>query len=670
MACVRLAKRLVDDGKSVLLPYQSRFVKVSRRLDAEPVSCQRNAFAKNHRPFAYLKIMPNIHILPEHLANQIAAGEVIERPASVIKELLENSLDAGATRLEIEAEGGGAKLLKVIDNGCGMDEDDVLLCLERHGTSKIRQAADLDGIATLGFRGEAIPSIAAVSRFSIISRPQNAELGAKATVEYGKLTAAHAVGCGKGTVIEARFLFGNTPARRKFLRSARTELHHIDEIVRTYALAHPEIGFVLRLDGREVFSLAPGQSLEERLRLLLQRAGAFIAVARRSQNLAINGLLLPPELGASAGTMLRLFVNGRAVRDRLFSHAVAEGMTGFLMKGRFPAGALHLSLPAGDVDVNVHPAKHEVRFRHGQDVHAFIVEAVRQAMRIEQRHSQERIFSPALRPEGSARPLASPPGLGQHPVSPWHQCDELEEGRALATAEPEMRRDESAEIRRHLAPAAPPGGMNFQDALEEAPAPANMFAASDELAGLRVVGQAASLYILCENAEGLVIIDQHAAHERLLYEELLAAYEARQLAGQRLLFPLSIELSPGQARILENRRDELSRLGFAIEEFGGATHIITAAPAFAADSDPATLLLQILQQFSEDKGDHSHPLTDILAGMACKAAVKAGRELNEAEIRELLKKMAKADMFSHCPHGRPVARIFSHKEVRQWFYRG
>jgi len=629
--------------------------------------------------------MPKIHILPEQLANQIAAGEVIERPASVIKELIENSLDAGATKLEIEVEGGGAKLLRVIDNGAGMDEDDVLLSLERHGTSKISDAADLGGITTLGFRGEAIPSIASVSRFTIVSRPQEAELGTKAVMEYGKLTAVHAAGCPQGTVMEARTLFGNTPARRKFLRSDRTELHHIEEIVRTYALAHPQAGFALRVDGREVFTLVPGQTLEDRLRALLPKAPAALIGVRLASDdgLALSGLLLPPEQGASSGGLLRLFVNGRAVRDRLFSHAVAEGMIGFLMKGRFAAGALHLTIAPGDVDVNVHPAKHEVRFRHSQRVHTFIVEAVRQGMRVEQRNYQEKIFAPALRPDTEPTPLEPPPGLA-------HRWPSAVEDEAPGTAEPVNPISYGARSAARAVPTAPerpyPPAQPFTGRLAETPAPtapsansparpiaspspAPMFASPDGIAGLRLIGQAANLYIICENRDGLVIIDQHAAHERLLYEELLASYQTQKLAGQRLLFPVSLELSPRQGQILEQRREEFTRLGFEIEEFGGATHIIKAVPAFAADSDPAALLIDLLRQFTEDRGDHTHLLEDILASMACKAAVKAGREMNEEETHELLRKMAQADLFSHCPHGRPVVRRFSHQEVKQWFYR-
>jgi DNA mismatch repair protein MutL len=625
--------------------------------------------------------MPKIHILPEQLANQIAAGEVIERPASVIKELIENSLDAGASKLEIEVEGGGARLLRVIDNGCGMDEDDVLLCLERHGTSKISAATDLDGITTLGFRGEAIPSIASVSRFTIVSRPQEAQLGTKAVMEYGKLAAVHAAGCPQGTVMEARALFGNIPARRKFLRSARTELHHIDEIVRTYALAHPQVAFALRVDGREVFTLPPRQTLEDRLRALLAKAPtALIGVRRSGDGLSLSGLLLPPEQGASSGAMLRLFVNGRAVRDRLFSHAVAEGMTGFLMKGRFAAGALHLSIDPGQVDVNVHPAKHEVRFRHGQEVHDFVAEAVRQAMRVEQRNYQEKIFSPALRPDVQPTPLEPPAGLTQR----WPSMVEDESPGTAEAVSPTSYRPRT--MTRPIPPApeqpyapspsftAPPPTPPVEPPLEPpakapSPSPADMFVVADGIAGLRLIGQAANLYIICENRDGLVIIDQHAAHERLLYEELLASYQAQKLAGQRLLFPVSLELSPRQGQILEQRREELARLGFEVEEFGGATHIIKAVPAFAADSDPAVLLVDLLRQFTEDRGDHAHLLEDILAGMACKAAVKAGHEMSEEEIRDLLKKMAKADLFSHCPHGRPVVRRFSHQEIKQWFYR-
>ena len=664
-----------------MLPSCGGSVKSLRRSLTADAFHAKETLSENASPPR--KHMPKIHILPEQLANRIAAGEVVERPASVIKELIENGLDAGATKLEIEVEGGGSRLLRVIDNGCGMDEDDVLLSLERHGTSKINEAIGLDGITTLGFRGEAIPSIASVSRFTIVSRPHEAELGTKAVMEYGKLTAVHAAGCPQGTVMEARSLFGNTPARRKFLRSARTELHHIEEIVRTYALAHPAVAFTLRVDGREMLALAPGQTLEDRLRALLAKPPtALIGVRLAGDGLSLTGLLLPPEQGASSGGLLRLFVNGRAVRDRLLSHAVAEGMTGFLMKGRFTAGALHLEIAPGDVDVNVHPAKHEVRFRHGQRVHAFVAEAVRQAMRVEQRNYQEKIFSPALRPDAQMAPLEPPPGLA-------HRWPSAVDDEAPGTAEPANPANYPASGMAGSMPPVPEQLYTPARSFAETPAatptpvrpdrkpptqppspnPADMFATDEGIAGLKVIGQAAGLYIICENRDGLVIIDQHAAHERLLYEELLASYQAQKLAGQRLLFPISLELSPRQGQILEQRREEFTRLGFEIEEFGGATHIIKAVPAFVAAGDPAVLLLDLLRQFTEDKGDHAHLLEDILADMACKVAVKAGREMNEEEISQLLQRMANADLFSHCPHGRPVVRRFSHQEVKQWFYR-
>ncbi|MBM9529392.1 DNA mismatch repair endonuclease MutL, partial [Desulfoprunum benzoelyticum] len=354
--------------------------------------------------------MAKIHILPEHLANQIAAGEVIERPASVVKELLENSLDAGATRIEIEIEGGGIRLIRVIDNGEGMDEDDVLLCLERHGTSKIREDRDLAAIATLGFRGEALPSIGSVSHMTITSRPAGADLGTEAVVAYGKLVKIHAIGAAQGTRFEVAHLFGNTPARRKFLRTVRTEQAHIEEVVKNYALGSPETTIVLRVDGREILHLDRTLSLQQRLARLMPAAVPLLGVGDPDAGTPpprVFGYLALPEATLPAAARLRLFVNGRAVRDRMMTHAVIEGLRGFLMKGRNPAGMIHLIVAAAEVDVNVHPAKHEVRFRHSRDIHLLISEAVARAMGHYQQEVQGRIFGPAQARRTTPIPLDS-----------------------------------------------------------------------------------------------------------------------------------------------------------------------------------------------------------------------------------------------------------------------
>ena len=338
--------------------------------------------------------MSKIRILPEQLANRIAAGEVVERPAAVVKELLENSLDAGASRIEIEIEGSGTRLIRVIDNGEGMDEDDMLLCLERHGTSKIATGDDLAAITSLGFRGEAIPSIGSVSKMTITSRPTDAPLGARVVLDYGRLIKVHEIGCSRGTIFEIRNLFGNTPARRKFLRTSRTELAHIEEVVKSYALAAVATAFILRVDDREVLHFEENASLPERLAAIMHYQGQFLEIGNAGNHGKphIHGYLLPPEAAVAGSAGIRLLVNGRAIRDRMIVHAIAAGFRNFLMKGRSPAGLLHLRLPPEDVDVNVHPTKQEIRLRDSQAIHQMISQTVEQAMADHQNTIQTTFF--------------------------------------------------------------------------------------------------------------------------------------------------------------------------------------------------------------------------------------------------------------------------------------
>mgnify|MGYP001347491303 CR=1 FL=1 len=630
--------------------------------------------------------MAKIHILPEHLANQIAAGEVIERPASVVKELVENSLDAGATRIEIEIEGGGIRLIRVIDNGEGMDEDDVLLCLERHGTSKIREDRDLAAIATLGFRGEAIPSIGSVARLTITSRPAGSALGTEAVVAYGKLVKIHEVGAAQGTRFEVAHLFGNTPARRKFLRTVRTEQAHIEEVVKNYALGAPEVTIVLRVDGRETLHLDRTLSLQQRLARLMPDAAPLLRVGDPAAGIPpqrVFGYLAPPDAPLPAAARLRLFVNGRAVRDRMMTHAVIEGLRGFLMKGRNPAGLIHLIVPATEVDVNVHPAKHEVRFRNSRDIHLLISGAVAGAMGEYQKVVQGRIFGPAQARPTSAIPLDTWPGPDSPTLAPPSPEEEDPPRRTPRTAAGGGRSERPAP----LVPAAGPyrpasvGGEGIAAAEPDpAPVPAartplprqTAIAAPDrQHHGLQVIGQLDDLYILCRNDEGLVLIDQHAAHERLLFEDLRRQYSGDRIASQNLLFPLTTELSLFQARLVEQHLADLERMGFALRHFGGNAYVISGVPALAGQCPPQELLLDMLEQFGSEsgQGERENRIDRILATMACRAAVKAGARLSAREIEVLLERMARADLFSHCPHGRPVWKTISRTEIRKWFHR-
>ncbi len=631
--------------------------------------------------------MSKIRILPEQLANRIAAGEVVERPASVVKELLENSLDAGATRIEIEIEGSGTRLIRIIDNGEGMDEDDMLLCLERHGTSKIASDQDLAAISSLGFRGEAIPSIASVSRMTISSRMAEAPLGASVVVDYGRVLKVHAIGCSRGTIFEIRNLFGNTPARRKFLRTSRTELAHIVEVVKSYALAAPATIFILRVDGRELLHFTENQALPDRLRGIIHYEGQLLEVGRAGdKGCHAHGWLLPPEAAVAGSAGIRLLVNGRAVRDRMIVHAVAEGFRNFLMKGMSPAGFIHLHLDPEDVDVNVHPTKQEIRLRNGQAIHQMISQSVGQAIVDHQKKIQSTLFrsmpaqdnrpqletttaasghaghrpGPSLFtpeekiPGGQSQP-PSPSRLFRPAVREWPPAARtMPTPAGLQTAESTPPEPES--------PALPlPGGS--QQALPESEAAGH---------GLQVIGRYDNLYIFCQSADGgLLVVDQHAAHERLLFEDLKRQFLQGQIASQTLLFPVTVELSLGETECVDHHGPEIKQMGFTVREFGGNSFILSSVPAMAGQCNPGALFLDILGRFAEaeEKKGKGSILDDILASMACKAAVKAGDRLQAREIDALLTRMNRADLFSHCPHGRPVLKHFTSTEVKKWFHR-
>lgn len=610
--------------------------------------------------------MSRIRILSEHIANQIAAGEVVERPASVVKELLENSLDAGATRIAVQIEGGGTRLIRVMDNGAGMDEDDVLLSIERHATSKLRDESQLAAIATLGFRGEALPSIGSVARLTILSRPRDRETGTRAEVRYGRLHAVHEDGCARGTIVEIRSLFGNVPARRKFLKSARTELYHIEEVIRNQALASVDAAFSLQVDNRPILDLPGGGGVEQRVRDVFRCQDSLLPVdftaGDEENGISLRGYLLQPDASSSRTNRLRILVNGRPVRDRMIRHGVVEGLQGFLMKGQSPAGALFLQLAPAEVDVNVHPAKLEIRFRSAQAVHGFVVQAVATAIRAYQEEVRSEIFSiPAAAPEQTPAPVftaearrplsvSSPPAAGSVPMS----------GGPVGMPGSMVRRsaEPAASFRHDPAPFAavkPPAGLA-------------------DFTGLTLIGQFAKLYLLCEKDDRLIVIDQHAAHERIMYQRLRRDYLRRDIPGQNLMFPVSVELDPRQLETLKRYGADVALLGFAVEDFGESTRVIKAVPALISHLDPAEMLVEILASLCsaprDDPAAVVPPRIDhLLASMACKAAVKAGNRLAPAEMLELLRQMKESELFSHCPHGRPVVKIFAKQDIEKWFYR-
>ncbi|MBU1404716.1 MAG: DNA mismatch repair endonuclease MutL [Proteobacteria bacterium] len=613
--------------------------------------------------------MSRIRILPENLANQIAAGEVVERPASVVKELLENAIDAGATQVGIQVEGDGTRLIRVIDDGSGMDQDDVLLCLERHATSKITSLAELGAIRSLGFRGEAVPSIASVSRVRITSRLATQELGTQVDLRFGTVLKVHEMGGSPGTSFEVTDLFGNVPARKKFLKSTRTELAHIEEVVKNYALARPELGVSFSVDGREVLRLpsrldTPRSRAE---RIFGKGGGALVEVERQAQDETepgVWGYLLPPD--APAAGRLRIFVNGRAIHDRLVAHAVGEGLQNYLMKGRGVGGVIFLSLPLASVDVNVHPTKQEVRFHKPSSVHQAVVAAVQGAMADHQRALKKEIFRvPVFDQDRGQEQAKSAPAKAYEPGS--------------AIADPEAQEPLPLFAAAGAAVPSVPQPASEKPLFSKgncgAEQPQSLTAAGEERApsrgGLRYLGQVLDTYLLCATENGLLAVDQHAAHERLLFETLKRQFASKKIARQTLLFPRVMECSLEELQILKEYAEEIRALGVEIEDFGGASQVVKAVPAVLDRSPVEEVMAGIFARFGEPgSGRGGVRAEEVLSDMACKAAIKAGQRLAATEAEALLDEMQRAEVFSHCPHGRPVAKSFTSEEIKKWFYRG
>ena len=619
----------------------------------------------------FLLPMSRIRVLSDHLANQIAAGEVVERPASVVKELVENALDAGATRISVQVEGGGTRLIRVVDNGMGMDSDDVLLCIERHATSKLRREEDLAGIATLGFRGEAIPSIASVSRLTIFSRPAEAVIGTRAEVRFGVLQDVHESGTGRGTVIEVRNLFGKIPARKKFLKSARTELHHIEEVVKNLALAHPGVEFSLQVDDRARFAW-PAGDFPARMREVFRYQGTLLALDRHedgTESMSLDGFLCLPDAVSAATARLRILVNGRAVQDRMLRHAVMDGMQSFLMKGHGPAGVVRLVMDPAQVDVNVHPAKREIRFREPRQVHAFVSEAVRAAVAAHQEELRAELFSSVHMAEGQeSKQAARQPAEVREPSGPLS----LLPGKQVSVNERFSERNAVPDEKRERPdlPHVPSG----KEKPQTRPAGSHASEGGESVSGLRLIGQLLDLYLLCERDDQLVVIDQHAAHERILFGRLAAAYQDRNVPVQRLLFPVTVELGAEQGELLEEQKEALARMGMTVADFGDNTYVIKGVPAAISQLDPADILVDTLAVLKGSGGAGSGgalpaAMASLFASLACKAAIKAGNALRPEEMLALLDQMEHSPVFSHCPHGRPVIKIFSRRDIERWFHR-
>ena len=666
--------------------------------------------------------MGRIRILPDQVANKIAAGEVVERPASVVKELLENSLDAGATDLRIEIESGGRRLIRIVDDGCGMLRDDALLAFERHATSKLRDVKDLLSIATLGFRGEALPSIASVSRLLLETRAAEETTGTRVEIAGGKMLACEEAALGGGTSITVRDLFFNVPARKKFLRSEQTELAHIAALVTHYSLAHPAKSLRLSAGANELLAVTPVATLKERVYQVFgsQILDELVEIGIRERDLflpppsvppsqaiaeyrsepeeppvrrfRLSGYFSRPQVQKANRNSIYVFVNGRLIRDRLVMHGLASAYHNLMPPAAFPFALLFLECDAEEVDVNVHPSKTEVRFRHGSFVHDFVRDTIRERL-MESRPAPA--FSPA--PAPAAQPVA------RLPYSEFSQMLENEAPVAAAMVEPapeavpvRIEADAAGAMPEftlrptpppvprldfsappiEVAPGPPPSGklqsrrldMHGEFPPDAIPAPEMSLSV---LSDLRPLGQIHESFIIAAGRDGLWIIDQHVAHERILFEQVLKQRAAGRVEQQRLLMPLILQLTPEQQIDYARIADELHASGFETEPFGNRTIAVKAAPAAVSAPDLERVIFEILETAeSELRGASLDDLRrNICASIACRAAIKINLRLDFAKMEWLLRALAATDCPMSCPHGRPIAMHYSTREILKAFHR-
>ena len=607
--------------------------------------------------------MSRIRLLPEAVASQVAAGEVVERPASVLKELIENSIDAGARKIDILIRRGGISLVRVVDDGCGMDRDDALLSLERHATSKIRSAADLQAVATLGFRGEALPSIASVSRFRLTTREAGAVAGTEIVVNGGKIDIVRDGGEAPGTQVEVRSLFYNLPARRKFLRSENTESRNIEHQIHLQAIGHSRIGFSLLRDDRMLFQLPSAATLGDRIRdlygiELLQRLVEVNGTP--SRNIRVAGFIGQAGLSRQTRSQQLVFVNGRATESGLLTAALREGYHTALMKGQYPVTFLFLKIDPGSVDVNVHPAKREVRFRDPIAVREAVVRSIQQTLERGRGGWQEKFRSPLTRP--AAVPEKRTSDLKLRPEIPVPE----ESHRELP----------------HLAPAVA-GIATVAGVVDSGRLPTPRVDSTDDaLAAQRsqqlavqqqfqIIGVLNKLYVLMENADGLVLVDQHAAHERILFEELRRRMEEHGVPTQKLLLPHTFDMPPRDGDWIERNISILQKMGIGIESFGPGTFKIDSLPGFLSVSDPAQFMRKVIDDL-KSAGSSTSPMRlgeEMIAKTVCRHAVKANDPLRYPEIEKLIRDLLECDLPYCCPHGRPTMIQISLTELEKKFGR-
>ena len=619
--------------------------------------------------------MSKIRVLTDALASQVAAGEVVERPAAVVRELVENSLDAGATHIEVAVQRGGSSLIRITDNGCGMEREDALLCIERHATSKIRTKEDLAAIATFGFRGEALPSIASVSRFRLLTREREAVSGTEVEIHGGRLVAVKDAGCASGTMIEVRSLFYNVPARRKFLRTENTEYFHVEQQFRLHAIANPHVGFTLIKDDEPQFHLPATDLNRGRIAGL---AGGDLASqlleihSSERHGVEVSGYIGGPAFSRSNRQMQIVFLNGRPIESQAIHYAIREGYHTTLMKGQYPVTFLFVRMDPHAFDINVHPAKKEVRFHDSHSVREAIAAAIHDTL-----HRARTV--PTGHPT-APRPLRTEDsGLAQPTL-------------AIPQAEPSHGTFSSTITRQPSAQPQSPAPTTFDEPQASVPlpsdepldepapvtesptrtvAPASSTSESDPGDKFRILGVLNKLYVLMEGAEGLVLMDQHAAHERVLFEKMRRSMENQGVPTQRLLMPVMLQVSPRDYDLLSRNIEPLSKLGIEAEPFGANTLKIDTLPTFLQSDDPHQLLSQIVDELA---GLSSRASTlrlgeDMIATTVCRHAVKANDHLRTPELESLLRDLMACEMPYCCPHGRPTLIQITYQELERKFGR-
>ncbi len=613
--------------------------------------------------------MPTIRQLPTSVVNKIAAGEVIERPASVVKELVENSVDSGATRIDITVEQGGVELIRVADNGCGIAADELSLAVASHATSKIAAADDLFHVTTLGFRGEALASIAEVSRLVLRSRPGDCEAGAELEVVGGRAEPIRPVGCPVGTTIEVRQLFFNTPVRHKFLRTTQTEMGHISEAVTRLALAAPHVHFTLNHGTRVTHDLPAVSDLRERIAVLFDKeiANALIAIDSSDEQVRLSGYVANPSQSRGNNRLQYLMLNGRCIRDRSLQHALGEAYRGLLLTGRYPICFLNLELSPALVDVNVHPTKLEVRFQDGGRIYSQLLGTLRT------KFLTTDLVARGSFPGQSTDNDGEPSGASELYAWAKNQLSRTPEVQAeFNTFGSNSPQGSAAEgLRLHTLEAsfrvAPTTSTLRVDSSPAATQAATIPAAHFPARAIQIHNR----YIVVENLDGLEVIDQHALHERILYEQLREKVAQGQLESQKLLVPEPVDMAASEAGALLEHRDVLAQLGLEVEPFGGETVLVSAYPAMLANFSPREVLAGLVEQLQAGgKQLQSRDLLDELLQMiACKAAIKFGDSLTPEEVDALLAQRHLAQDHHHCPHGRPTALTFTRDELDRQFKR-